>query len=423
MKVQKGGVFMRSYFKYIVMCLLCLTLLIPSACAPDRPIDTPAPDVTPSVSQPVADPEPSDTSEPPVTEDPAPSDEPFIDIDPVPSGDIPAVHPDEETTLSYDLDGVRGTVPAVHHCNIHGYSITYDALHYERRTYHDMDSYWSEEGLFISVSLVYGMSIDFVLDGLMLQENIMMAPESTVIGSDGYPAYTLYYTTEEGIYRQFWVLDYSGDTLLIEQSYPAAHEYVDFHRAVQQAMLLSITLVEHDSETIDALQAVLNAGQPVIPAVGGDAVTLEQHLINCETELGQDMDYIAFTYCDLDRDGSTELILCHTVGDADGWFDILRYNHEDGMVYLYERSYRGLLQLKTDGTFHYSDGASNSGIASLRFEGAETVTQPISWVESDDNIEVRYFVDGNPAEAAAYNFAAELQAQKNSVVWYALGGI
>ena len=414
---------MRKFWKSVIVCLLCVLLFIPSACAPrdpdPGPLTTPTPEQTPTAGQPSESPDPVETPEPEPSPEPVPMDEPLLDIDPVHGGDTPAVHPDEETTLAYDLDGLSGEVPAVLHCNIHGYSIVYDAIHYERRTYEGMDSYWSEAGLYLSISMLYGSSIDFVLDGLMLQENIEMVPRTTVVGADGYLAYTLYHTVD-GLYRQFWVLDYKGDALLIEQSYPVEHEFVDFHRAVQQAMLDSLVLVEHDTAAIAVLRGVLELEQPVVPAAGGDAVTLEEHLTRCEAEAGVDMDYIAFSYCDLDGDGTVELILCHVVGEANAWFDILRYDHEDGAVYLYERSYRGLLQLKTDGTFHYSSGASDSGIGTLRFEGSETVTQPISWVESGDGTEVRCFVDGEPADAAAYNLAAVAQAAKNAVVWYSM---
>lgn len=407
---------MRALLKYIIVCLLCLAMLIPSACAPREQAESPSPDQSqiPTASQPVTDPEPTDT---PAVEEPGHTEEPLPEIDPVPVGDVPAIHPDEETELAYDLDGISGKVPAVLHCNIHGYSIVYDALHYERRTYEGLDSYWSEIGLYLSVSLFFDCTIDFVLDGLMLQENIEMAPRTTVVGAYNYPAYTLYYTTEEGNFRQFWVLDYNGSALLVEQSYPIEHEFVDFHRAVQQAMLDSIVLVEHDAETIDALQAVLNDGQPVVLAADGGSQTLAERIKALAEQTETDVSYIAFTYCDLDRDGSVELILCCTVGEVEAWFDILHYR--DGAVYLYERTYRGLLQLKTDGTFHYSNGADNSGIATLRFEQTDTVTEPITYVESEDGVEVRYFVDGAPAEAAEFNFAAQLQSQKNGVVWYA----
>lgn len=408
---------MRSFLKYMLVCLLCLAMFIPSACAPGEKAETPSPDPeqTPATSQPVTEPGPTDA---PVTDEPGYEEEPLPDIDPVPAGDVPAVYPDEETVLFYDLDGVSGSVAAVRHHNTLGYSIVYDAIHYERRVFEGMDSYWSEMGLYLSVSLLFDSTIDFVLDGLMLQENIEMAPRTTVVGADRYPAYTLYQTTEEGIYRQFWALDYNGSALLIEQSYPLEHEFADFHRAVQQAMMDSIVLMEYDAEAIDALQAVLNDGGSVILADSGESRTLAER-VREEAELTEtDMRYTAFAYCDLDGDGSVELILCRAADDAEVWFDILHYR--DGAVYLYERNYRALLRLKTDGTFRYSDGAANGGFGALRFEQSDTVTEPITWVESEDGTAVRYFVEGVPAGETEFDLAMEVQERKSDVVWYAV---
>lgn len=412
---------MRTFFKYIVLCLLCLALLIPSACAPQQQGETPSPgpEQTPTADIPTDDPGPVET---PVTNEPIISDEPVLDIDPipVPDGDIPAVHPDEETELYYDLDGLSGKVAAVEHCNINGYSIVYDALHYERRSYEGLDSYWSEDGLYISISLFFDCTIDFIMDGLMLQENIEMVPRATVVGAQDYPAYTLWKTTEEGVYREFRVLDYNGSALLIEQSYPADHEFVDFHRAVQQAMLDSIVLVEHDTAAIDMLQAVLKWGQPVVLAEDGRTENLEEHLARRSIEAGQDMEYIAYCYCDLDDDGTVEMVLCHTIGDVDAWFDILRFDGETGTVYLYERTFRGLLHLKSDGTFEYSNGADNGGIATMYFDGMQAITSPFVHMESENGIDIRYYVEYEAVDAETFATAMEIQNGKNSVLWYAM---
>ena len=416
---------MRAFLKSIVLCLLCLALLIPSACAPQganptEPLTTPA---LPTPTGPLTTPtlEPTPTNELP-TDEPVTPGEPTLDIDPipVPDGDIPAVHPDEETELYYNLDGLSGKVAAVEHCNIHGYSIVYDALHYERRSYEGSDSYWSEDGLYISISLFFDCTIDFIMDGLMLQENIEMVPHATVVGAQNYPAYTLWKTTEDGIYREFRVLDYKGSALLIEQSYPTDHEFVDFHRAVQQAMLDSIVLVEHNTAAIDTLQAVLKWGQTVVLAEDGDTVTLQEHLARRSIEAGQDMEYIAYCYCDLDHDGTVEMVLCHTIGDVDAWFDILRFDGETGTVYLYERTFRGLLHLKTDGTFEYSNGADNSGIATLYFDGMQAITAPFVHMESENGIDIRYYVEFEAVDAEAFAAALEVQNGKNSVLWYAM---
>ena len=416
---------MRAFLKYTIVCLLCLAMLIPSACAPggQNEIPSPTPDGEPTISQPVEEPDKEDegVGEPvptPGDENPIVTEEPMPEIEPIVGGDNPAVHPDEETELFYDLDGISGKVPAVYHCNINGYSIVYDALHYERRTYHSLDSYWSEVGLYVSVSVVYDMSIDVVMDGLMLQENIEMVPESTTIGSGDYLAYTLYHNTEDGMFRQFWVMDDGGNTLLIERSYPLDHEYVDFHRAVQQAMLDSLTLVAHDAEAVEAFQAVLDGTLPVTEADSGEAVTLEEFRSKRSEQTEVAVEHTALAYCDLDGDESPEMVLLCMFGENVAMFNILRW--QDGAVYLYEVPYRGMMDLKNDGTFYYSGGISNSGAAVLRFEDGNAVTEPFTYVTSELGEDPDYFVDGVPAEAPEFHVAMEQQGQKTGVVWYAL---
>lgn len=231
---------MRTTLKYLAMGLLCLALLIPCACTTEQvvsspdPVETPVTDPTPMV------PPPTEPVESPAPTEPSSPDEP--DPAPTSSGDVPALYPDEETELAYRLDGKDLTIDAVRHHTLHGYTIVYDAMHYESRSYHEVDSYWSDNGLYLSVSIVYGIPIDYVLEGLRLQEEIEMEPEAAVVGSGSYPAYTLYHTTEDGLHRQFWALDYNDDTMLIEQSYPLDHEYAEFHRVIQLAMLDTLTL-------------------------------------------------------------------------------------------------------------------------------------------------------------------------------------
>ncbi len=226
---------MRTALKYLAVGLLCLALLIPCACAPSQseapvpPAQSPTGSPAPEVTAPAAPDEPSPSLEPAKTDAPAPQ--------PTNSGDVPAIHANEETELPYVLHGVQETIPAVLHHTHHGYSIVYDAMHYECRSQFEVDSYWSDVGLYLSVSTVYGMPLDYVLDGLQLQENIESGAQPVYIGAGLYPAYTLYHTTADGMFRQFWALDYGSDTMLIERSYPVEHEYADFHHAVQDAML------------------------------------------------------------------------------------------------------------------------------------------------------------------------------------------
>lgn len=73
-----------------------------------------------------------------------------------------------------------------------------------------------------------------------------------------------------------------------------------------------------------------------------------------------------FAVLDLDGDGEEEVILWIVVNDAlDYGFEILRY--QEGTVCGYTLGYREFMQLKSDGTFIYSGGYADWGIAKLRF--------------------------------------------------------
>lgn len=304
---------MRTVLKYIAAGLLCLTLLIPCACVPNGP-DTPVDPVeTPSTSQP-----PEVTSSPEPSVSPGPSDpvgtkEP--DPEPTISGDVPALHPDEETELFYNLHGETNSIAAVRHHTLHGYTIVYDAMHYECRTYHEVDSYWSDVGLYLSVSIVYGMPMDYVLDGLQLQENIEMGAERTYIGSGNYPAYTLY-TTENGLHRQFWALDYNGDTMLIEQSYPLDHEYAEFHRVIQLAMLDTLTLDTPPSADAEA-DPTLIAYTTALENLYYNRVFPDGTAADPTDSFGS-ISENRFAVYDIDHDGKDELIIEYTITTVAG---------------------------------------------------------------------------------------------------------
>ena len=73
-----------------------------------------------------------------------------------------------------------------------------------------------------------------------------------------------------------------------------------------------------------------------------------------------------FAVMDLDNDGQNEIILWIQINSiSDYGFEILRY--QEGAVYGYTLQYREFMDLKTDGTFIFSDGAADSGKGKLSF--------------------------------------------------------
>lgn len=312
---------MRPTLKPLLSGLLCLTLLLAGGCArqsnalPSTASPTPSHSAANEPEANVPTDEPEEASRP--SSDPVSQSTPSV-----PSSAPPS---DEETELAYTLDGISANTPALLHHAQNGYSIVYDAMYYECRSQFELDSYWSDTGIYLSVSLAYNMPLDYVLDGLQLQADIEMGAQPVYIGRGLYPAYTLYRTTEDGLFLQFWVLECGSDTMLIERAYPVEHEYADFHRAVQDAMLGTLTL---DSDTV----TVSNGIKAAYTAV------LEDLLYRHQLPDGQSSDYDSsfgdisenrFAVCDVDNDGSPELILEFTTAPSAGMrFLIYGYDEE-----------------------------------------------------------------------------------------------
>lgn len=130
-----------------------------------------------------------------------------------------------------------------------------------------------------------------------------------------------------------------------------------------------------------------------------------------------------FAVLDLDGDGEEEVILWIVVNDAlDYGFEILRY--QEGTVCGYTLGYREFMQLKSDGTFIYSGGYADWGIAKLRFSEDACLTDRRYCVEShynsERNLEIQYLADGEPYSAAEFDDDVRRQDAKSDAVWYEL---
>lgn len=159
------------------------------------------------------------------------------------SRDIPAYQPDVETPLSYELDGSTHTVSALRHYSIQGYSMVYDPATFTRQGWESGDAYMISTGNYLSVSRINGMDAATVRQGLILQEKIPDLGQQVTVGSQSYTAHTLVVSPQDGIYRQFWILELSQhSTLLVEQSYVMAGEHAALYQALQRAMLDTLAI-------------------------------------------------------------------------------------------------------------------------------------------------------------------------------------
>lgn len=129
---------------------------------------------------------------------------------------------------------------------------------------------------------------------------------------------------------------------------------------------------------------------------------------------------LKFTSADLDGDGAPEAVLWLQVnGNETYGFEILR--QQGGQVYGYTLPYRSFMGLKQDGTFSFSGSAADSGYGSISFsEKAYTINETTysqSAYDSNNELTVSYFVNGQAASEPEYLAAVEKQNRKESILW------
>ena len=135
---------------------------------------------------------------------------------------------------------------------------------------------------------------------------------------------------------------------------------------------------------------------------------------------GQRLDIAGFTLADLDGDGNREAVLqLGLPGGYDTYGYLVLRTWFNGSVAGYMQTYRGLMRLKSDGTFSYSNGAFDHGVARLNFQGGYTELDVLAGIESDGAGSVLgCTVDGLEATMEDFEAALAEQDAKADAVWY-----
>lgn len=135
--------------------------------------------------------------------------------------------------------------------------------------------------------------------------------------------------------------------------------------------------------------------------------------------LGYDawLDVSYFTILDMDGDRISEVVLDLSIFGRE-WSDFREVLHyEDGIVYGYLISHQDLEGLKSDGTFIYSGGAGDWGIATFKFTSDNYEYNIIGYCESD-NKGISYFIDNNQSTEEAFDTFCNEQEEKSETEWY-----
>jgi hypothetical protein len=123
-----------------------------------------------------------------------------------------------------------------------------------------------------------------------------------------------------------------------------------------------------------------------------------------------------FSVLDMDGDGTPEVVMQYCLS-ADcpypDYVEVLHYNN--GTIYGYNFSYRGLYGLKDDGTFCWSNGSDDNGCAKLRFTSNAYEYDNLGYTKP--NVPTSYFVNNQPVNESEYNDFINNQDNKKDVTW------
>lgn len=129
-----------------------------------------------------------------------------------------------------------------------------------------------------------------------------------------------------------------------------------------------------------------------------------------------------FAIVDMDKDGENEMVLRISTGSIDEGFEILHC--QGGMVYGYHFVYRALEELKEDGTFMGSGGASSSSVNQIVFletgYAVDTLYESQSSYGADGVYEIQYYENGEACSEEDFQNALNRQYEKAGVTWYEL---
>jgi hypothetical protein len=173
-----------------------------------------------------------------------------------------------------------------------------------------------------------------------------------------------------------------------------------------------------DSVVSEAYKAVLqNKAVFISTDENKKKVYLNEFLTNEETR-GTTFKVTHFSVVDMDGDEIPEVVLelTPTPGQNPELFEALHYIN--GEVYGCSQVYRGLENLKMDGTFLYSGGASHNGYGKLRFESTACERDILGYHDTNNDSTSKFFIQNKPVTEDAYNSFSKEEDGKKDVVWY-----
>ena len=169
---------------------------------------------------------------------------------------------------------------------------------------------------------------------------------------------------------------------------------------------------------MEAYKAVLRGEMEFLNTPHYDSFDISRlrEAITPDTSITLEPEY--FTAVDMDADGMAEVIVSLAISGV-GTSDYLVLRWQEGVVYGYTFAEREFSDLKTDGTFWNTGGASDVGICRVAFDRDTRSIDRFTYSlyrPSDDGIS--YFVDKQEATEEEWNLALNQWKAIPYVEWY-----
>ena len=134
---------------------------------------------------------------------------------------------------------------------------------------------------------------------------------------------------------------------------------------------------------------------------------LQKHLTQC--------DNVQYAVLDMDGDGKEEVLIS-------GWTsDILVLHEENGNIYGFDFTFRGMYNVKTDGSYYWNTNQGNTyGCSKLSFENGICSVVELNRAEFREDGSSDFFVNGVKVAKGEYDSAIENISVVDNVTWYKL---
>ena len=134
---------------------------------------------------------------------------------------------------------------------------------------------------------------------------------------------------------------------------------------------------------------------------------LQKYLTQC--------DNAQYSVLDLDGDGQEEILIS-------GWTsDILVLHEENGIVYGFDFTFRGMYYVKTDGSYCWNTNQGNTyGWSKLSFKNGICSVLELSRVELSEDGNCIFFVNGVKVDKEEYKLFSESISILDNITWYKL---